>query len=131
MFWERIFVDKQERVLISCNGKFDRILLPGEYYILVSSILSHEIERHNLRNVVFRSAWADYLIAERPDVLARHFVHIATSETEVGMVYLNGTLLDVLLPAKRLLLWRDAGSIVSEVTDVVADAPDALSCAVV
>ena len=121
MFWERIVVHVDERLVLSRNRRFDRILVPGEYHVLVESLTSLESEKHSIANPVFRSRWADYLVRCRPEIVERHFVRVETSATQVGMVYVNGALFQVLVPAKRLLFWRDAAVVTAEITEVVAE----------
>ncbi|HEY7209951.1 MAG TPA: hypothetical protein VH477_06720 [Bryobacteraceae bacterium] len=127
MFWERIVVKTHERLLLIRNGRFDRILVPGEYRIGVMRSQSLAAERHDVRNLVFRSTWADYLVRERADVMERYFTRVDTTETEVAMVYVNGELFRVLAPVKRLLLWRGIAEVTAEVVSVVAETAEALA----
>lgn len=69
MFWQRVVVRDRERLLIAKNGRFERILLPGEYRIRVAPYVSFEREKHNIGDLVFRSSWADYLLRMRPEVV--------------------------------------------------------------
>jgi hypothetical protein len=46
-------------------------------------------------------------------------VKVETSETQVGLIYVNGGLYRVLTPAKRLLFWRDAAAVSAEVVDII------------
>jgi hypothetical protein len=126
MLWERLVVANYERLVLSRDGQFDRLLVPGEYRIGVLPFQSLEAERHDTRKLVFRSVWADYLIDERPELAERHFTRVETSETEVAMVYVNGELFRVLAPVKRLLFWRGMANIEAEIVTVIADASDTL-----
>ncbi|MBV8707498.1 MAG: hypothetical protein JO028_09930, partial [Acidobacteriaceae bacterium] len=73
MLWKRVIVGDQERVLIAKNGRFSGILEPGQYRIFVTPGMSLEAERHDIRNLVFTSKWADYLAKEQPDLVSRYF----------------------------------------------------------
>jgi hypothetical protein len=117
MPWKRLIVADRERILIARNGRFAAILLPGEYRF--PGLGEIEIEKHDLRDLVFRSSWDAYLIHQRPELVERHFVKVETSETEVGLVYVNGSLYQALTPSKRLLFWRDAAAVSAEVVDVI------------
>jgi hypothetical protein len=55
MTWKRIVVNGQERILISKNGRFGGILTPGEYQMFIASGVYLELERHDLRHLVFQS----------------------------------------------------------------------------
>jgi len=123
MFWKRIIVGDQERVLITKNGRWGGILSPGEYRLFVLPGVSLQTEKHNVRNAIFESAWSDYLVKERPEVVERHFVAVETSDVQVGLVYADGKLLTVLPPAKRVLFWRGVSEITAEIVDVI-DKPE-------
>ena len=117
MRWKRVTVGDQERLLMARNGRFAAILRPGDYQFTALDTI--EIEKHDIRDLVFRSLWFSFLIENRPDVIKRHFVKIETSDTQVGLVYVNGNLYEVLTPAKRLLLWREAATVSAEMVDVI------------
>lgn len=121
MFWERVIVRDQERLLISKNGRFDRILLPGEYRIRVAPFVSLEREKHSVFDLVFRSSWADYLLRARPEVVEQHFTRVETNDAQVGIVYVNSELFTVLVPSKRLLFWRGQANVTAEMIEVVAE----------
>ncbi|MGH9612811.1 MAG: hypothetical protein ACRD4P_07025, partial [Bryobacteraceae bacterium] len=103
---------------------FHRILGPGEHRLFVGPLRPVEIETHSIRGIVFNSFWADFLVKRRPDVVERHFTLVKTSDSQIAMIYADGNLLNVLLPAKRLLLWRGVAEIAVEVVDVI-DRPEA------
>ena len=121
MLRRRITVKQQERILLVQDGRFSGLLMPGEHRILVSSYDSLETEKHDLNDLVFESVWADYLVRRCPEIVERHFTLVQTTRTQIAMVYVNGPLFTVLVPAKRLLFWRDAALVTAEVVDVVAE----------
>ena len=123
MLWKRIIVGDQERALITENGRFGGILAPGEYRLVAKPGVSLDVEKHNVRDLVFQSTWADYLAKERPDVAERHFTRVETNHLQVAMVYVDGMLFQVMLPAKRMLFWRGAAAVTAEVVNVI-DAPE-------
>lgn len=117
MRWKRVTVSDQERVLMARNGRFTAILQPGDYRFMALDQI--EIEKHDIRELVCRSFWCSFLIEDRPELVERHFVKIETSDTQVGLVYVNGNLYEVLTPAKRLLFWREAANVSAEMVDVI------------
>jgi len=121
MYWKRILVGDHERVLLIKNGRFNAILEPGEYRVFVAPWGSLDAERHNVCDLVFRSRWADYLIDERPDLVQRYFTLVETNEVQVGMVYVDGELFHVLVPAKRVLFWRGQAEVTAEIVDVIGE----------
>jgi len=119
MLWKRILVGDQERALITKNGRFAGILAPGEYRLFVMPGVSLNVEKYNVRDLVFQSTWADYLAKERPEVADRHFTRIETNDLQVAMIYVDGKLYKVMLPAKRMLFWRGAVDGTAEVVNVI------------
>lgn len=119
MLWKRIIVGDQERALVTKNNRFGGILVPGEYNLFVMPNLSLHVETFNVGDLVFQSAWADYLASERPEVTDRHFMRVETNEMQVAMIYVDGSLFKVMLPAKRLLFWRGPAKITAEVVNVI------------
>jgi hypothetical protein len=123
MLWKRIIVGDQERALISKNGRFGGIFTPGEYRLFTTPGVSLDVEKYNVRELVFQSTWADYLAKERPDIAERHFTRVETNDLQVAMVYVDRKLFKVMLPAKRLLFWRGAAEVTAEVVNVI-DEPE-------
>jgi len=121
MLWKRIVIGDQERALITKNGRFGGILAPGEYRLLTMPGVSLDVEKHNVRDLVFQSTWADYLAKERPEVADRHFTRVETNDLQVAMVYVDSKLFKVMLPAKRLLFWRGAAEVTAEVVNVIEE----------
>ncbi len=121
MFLKRIIVRNWERFLIARNGRFHAILAPGKHRIFTMPGMTLEIEKHDARNFVFESAWANYLVRERPDVLERHFIRVEANEVQVGMVYLDGELFKVLAPGERVFFWRGQADVRAELVDVIGE----------
>ena len=55
LFLRRVLVGDQERVLVIVNGRFERMLGPGEHRVWTFR-RSVVLERHNVAKVVFESA---------------------------------------------------------------------------
>src|SRR3954466_235287 len=121
MLWKRVIVGDQERVLIAKNGRFSGILEPGQHRVFIPPGVSLETEKHNLRDLLFASKWADYLMKERPDLISHYFTRVETNDVQVAMVYVDNKLAEVLLPAKRVLYWRGLAEVTAEVVDVIVE----------
>lgn len=121
MLWKRITVGDQERVLVAKDGRFDSILTPGTYRVFTAPGVRLEFEKFNVRDLVFRSTWTDYLVKERADVAERHFTLVETNDVQVALVYADQKLFQVLPPAKRVLFWRGLVEVTAEIVDVIAE----------
>lgn len=119
MLFKRINVQTNERVIITRNGRFVSILAPGTYRFMTWSTLSLGTESHNLSQVAFRSRWQDYLLNKRRDLVAEHFILVETSESEIALIYLEGSLYQVLLPGKSALFWKNAARVSTELVSII------------
>jgi len=119
MLSKRIIVKEQERAIITKNDRFGGILAPGEYRLFLTPDVSLKVEKFNVQELVFQSTWADYLATERPDITDRYFTRVETNDLQVAMIYVDGELFNVMLPAKRMLFWRGALEVTAEVVNVI------------
>ena len=106
-----------ERALLIRNKRFSKILGPGEYWLFTLGA-EIELERHNIKDLVFNSQWANYLVNQKPELTARYFTLIETGDEQVVVVYLDGKLARVLAPSSRALYWRGDVSVTSERIDI-------------
>lgn len=119
MFLKRIQVREQNRTLVIKNGQINRILRPGSHLLFVSPLAVIQTEVHHVHKLVFRSRWTDYLLCHRHDLVDAHFTVVHPSESQVAMVSVDGDLYHVVLPGKRLVLWKDAAQIEVEFVNIV------------
>ena len=124
MLWKRFVLAPHERGLVIKNGRFGGIFAPGQYAMFLPSGVLLEIERHDVRDVVLRSAWVNYLVEKRPGLSRRHFHCVQTNAAQIAMVYVDGKLFQVLTPSKRMLFWRDAAAVTAELVEVVGPSRD-------
>src|SRR5215470_11838527 len=108
MFWKRIVVGDQERVLVAKNGRFSAILDPGAYTIFIRPFQTLCVETFHVRNLVFQSDWSDFLVKERPAIVERFFTLVETTDDEVAIIHVDRKLYKVLPPGRRMLFWRGA-----------------------
>lgn len=120
MEFKRVTIRKNERGLLLRNGDFERVLAPGAYRLFsLTDTLS--VEKFALEQPAFTHAMADYLMAREPEVVAKEFVRAELSETQAGLRYEDGVLVEILPPATRRLYWRGLVDVRVDVVDVSAD----------
>ena len=124
MVWKRIVVAEQERIVLAKNKQFGGILVPGEYRMFVAPGMSLDLERHSVRDLIFRSIWSDYLVQNRPQLADRHFTRVETNDFQIALVYVNRELFKVLTPAKRVLFWRGPTEVTAEFVQVIGERRD-------
>ena len=121
MLWKRILVRDHERTLVAKNGKFHAILTPGKHVVFTWPGVWLQLETFDVRDLVFRSTWKNYLVRNRPDVVDEHFHVVRTNRVQVAMVYADGKLIQVLAPGRRVLFWRGYANITAEIVNVFGD----------
>jgi len=120
MEFKRVTIRKNERGILLRNGDFERILAPGTHW-LVSAIDKLSVEKFALEQPAFVNSLADYLMASEPEVVEGNFVRVELSETQAGLRYENGVLVEILPPATRRLYWRGVVDVRVDVVEISGD----------
>jgi regulator of protease activity HflC (stomatin/prohibitin superfamily) len=121
MEFKRVTIRKNERGLLLRNGDFERVLAPGSH-LLFAAIDKLVVEKFAIDQPAFVNPMADYLLAREPAVVAEYFVRVELAESQAGLRYENGVLVEILAPATRRLYWRGLVDVTVEVVDVSGDA---------
>ncbi|HZN47948.1 MAG TPA: slipin family protein [Ramlibacter sp.] len=120
MEFKRVTIRKNERGILLRNGDFERILAPGSH-VLFSLVDKLSVEKFALEQPAFTHPIADYLMAREPEVVAAEFVRVELSETQAGLRFENGVLVEILPPATRRLYWRGIVDVRVDVADISGD----------
>jgi hypothetical protein len=113
----RILIGDNERVLVIRKRRFAEILEPGERWMFTLGN-GIELEHHNVRELVYSGEWADYLANSHPELAARFFTVVETSDSQVAVVYLDGRLARVIGPSNRALFWKGPVHVTFDLVDV-------------
>ena len=116
---KRVTIKKNERGLLLRNGDFDRVLPPGRHWLL-DGLDNLRVETFALDQPAFTHPLADYLMAKEPEVVARDFVRVELGETQAGLRFEDGVLVELLPPATRRLYWKGLREVRVDVVDVAA-----------
>lgn len=103
--WKTFLVKKNERGLLLRDGDFVKLLPPGQHRIRA---WGHQLdlERFSLSQSAFEHPLAEYLMNEEPALIEREFVPVRLADDEIGLLYEDGLLADVLPPGSRRLYWK-------------------------
>jgi regulator of protease activity HflC (stomatin/prohibitin superfamily) len=118
--FNKITVKKNERAVLLRNGDFERLLQPGKHW-LFSGVDKLRVESFALEQAAFTHGLADYFMAKEPVLVAQEFVQTALTDTQVGLRYDNGVLVEVLAPGTRKLYWKGLNEVRVEVVDISAN----------
>jgi regulator of protease activity HflC (stomatin/prohibitin superfamily) len=106
MFWiKQIVIGDGERGLLYRNRRFQRVLSAGVYrYFDPRNRIAVAV--HPLTKPEYAGADADVLMAQMDGALATSFSVADIGTQQVGLVFKNGKLEDVLAPGTRKLYWK-------------------------
>ena len=125
--FKRVTVKKNERALLLRGGDFERVLPPGRHW-LFAGMDALRVETFALETPALNHPLTDYLLAKEPEVVAHDFVRVQLGETQAGLRFEDGVLVEVLPPATRRLYWKGLRELRVDVIDTAeqAELPPAL-----
>ena len=127
----RVLAGDQERVFVIRQGRFERILGPGAYWIpaIPGPV---QLEVHNIGETSLGGTWGDYLVKERAAEAEAFFTIVETRDTEVAVISFDGSVANLIGPGKRWLFWRGPVKVTAQVIDASREpeVPAALLAAV-
>ncbi|HAK9707812.1 TPA: slipin family protein [Escherichia coli] len=100
---KKISVRKDQLALLSRNGDYYKVLHAGEHFLPwfnTPEVLLITLDGSEVPDVL-----ADYLRRFQPDWVEKYCLVADLSETEAGALYMDGILLEILLPSTRRLYW--------------------------
>lgn len=101
---KKISVRKDQLALLSRNGDYYKVLHAGEH--LLPWLNTPEVLLITLDGSEVPDVLADYLRRFQPDWVEKYCLVADLSEIEVGALYMDGILLEILPPSTRRLYWR-------------------------
>lgn len=110
-------IAETEIALLYRDGIFRKFLGPGVYRRLRDIRGRTEVRKLNMRPVPVRDLALDTLYLTRPDVFAEHFVVADMADNELGLVFDNGKLVDLVGPGERAFYARKLYAIEVRVID--------------
>jgi regulator of protease activity HflC (stomatin/prohibitin superfamily) len=121
-FWKlykKVEIADHERGLLFRRDNFVRVLLPGVYRFVDPADRRH-VDRYDLTSPVFEHPIEEFLVKTHPEL--REHLHVTLlGDRQVGLVYVDGKLADVLAPATRKIFWKGLHDVRVDVHDITAD----------
>lgn len=115
---KRIVVAQNERGLLTKNRSVRDIVGPGVYWVYGNRT---QIEVYDLLVPEFEHRLADFLVKKVPQLAQQHFDVTELGDREVGLVFKDNKLTDVLPPATRQLYWKGPVDVRVDVLDIAED----------
>jgi len=117
IIFRQIIVRKNERGLLFKKNDFIKFLEPGTYHFF-DPFYHLKVEFYDISTPAFSHPLSDFLLKAYPDMVARYFTVVALGAQQVALVYKNGLLADILLPATRHFYWQGVIDITTEIIDI-------------
>jgi regulator of protease activity HflC (stomatin/prohibitin superfamily) len=117
IIFRQIIVRKNERGLLFKKSDFIKILEPGTYHFF-DPFHHITVEFYDLSTPAFSHPLSDFLLKEYPEMMARYFTVVELNAQQVALIYKNGLLADILLPATRHFYWQGVIDITTEIIDI-------------
>jgi regulator of protease activity HflC (stomatin/prohibitin superfamily) len=117
--YKKVEIADHERGLLFHRDNFVRVLMPGGYWLIDPANRRH-VDEYDLTNPVFEHPIEEFLVKTHPE-LHEHLQVIELGDREVGLVYLDGKLKDVLAPATRKIYWKGLHDVRVDIHDLTAD----------
>ncbi|GAB1267764.1 slipin family protein [Aurantivibrio infirmus] len=120
MFWKTIDVADNQRVLLYRRDRFVGVLESGRHRIrtLFDNI---SLETYDITDVVFENKRTKFLLNNYVEKLDAYLQRKELSDTEVGLLYRDKHLVDVLAPGTALTVWKGVEDVRVDVIDISED----------
>lgn len=117
ILWKVIELADNERALLYRKNTLISVLQPGTHRVATFKG-ALRVEKYDITKVVFEHPKAKFLLKQYADILAPSIKAVDIGEQEVGLVYRDNILVDVLAPASHLATWVGAEDVRVEVIDI-------------
>ena len=121
-FWKPVLlveVAEHERALLFRRDNLVRVLEPGVYRFADPLARLH-VDKYDLTHPLFEHPIEEFLVKTHPELL-EHLAVTELGDHEVGLVYVDGKLVDVVAPATRKIFWKALHEVRVDVQDIRED----------
>lgn len=108
---------RHEGGLLYRQGDFVRFVDPGPL-VLFDLLARYQLQTFDRSTPEFNHPLAEFLRQQYPAEMARRFVSVDLGPQQVGVIYKQGHLVDILPPGSRLLYWRGVIEIRVDIIDI-------------
>lgn len=120
IFWKTIDVADNQRALVYRRDRFERVLEPGRFRLeTISGDIKAEL--YDITEVLFTHKQAKFLLKTYAAKLAPYLERFELSDTEVGLLYRDKHLVDVLAPGSDLTVWKNSEDVRVDIIDIGED----------
>lgn len=120
MLWKTIDIADNERGLLYRREQFKAVLLPGRHRLNKWGG-GVRVEKLDISNLVFDHLKARFLLRQYADILAPHVSTVEMNDHQLGLVYRNGLIIDILPPGVFYAYWKSVDELSIDVIDLQAN----------
>ncbi|OQW94922.1 MAG: hypothetical protein BWK79_04295 [Beggiatoa sp. IS2] len=120
VIFRQFIVRKHEQGLLFKNGDFQKFLEPGTYHFF-DPLWKMQVSLYDLSVPEFVHPLADFLVKHQVDAIAQYFTVVELNDQQIALIYKNGRLADILLPATRTLYWKGVIDVTTKIVDISED----------
>lgn len=115
--WKTIDVADNQRVLVYRRNRFENVLEPGRHR--VSTVGGPVvIKTYDISDIAFSEKNAKLLLRNYAEKLDAYLQSFELSDTEVGLLYRDKHLADVLAPGAQLFVWKGGDEVRVDKVDI-------------
>lgn len=120
ILWNTIDIADHQRAFLYVRDRFQRVLVPGRYR--VSRLRGPvRVEVYDITEGLFSHGKAKFMLGQYAEQLAAYLHRFELTDTQVGLLYRDGHLADVLAPGSFLAAWKGVEDIRVEAIDIGDD----------
>jgi len=116
LFWKTIDVADNEVVFVFRRERLDGLLGAGRHKVQLGGAVRFEV--YDITEVVFQRARGKFLFNTYRSMLSPYIEMHELSDEQVGLLYRDGRLADILAPGSVTMLWRGVEELRVEVLDI-------------
>ncbi|MDH3640266.1 MAG: slipin family protein, partial [Gammaproteobacteria bacterium] len=115
---KRVVVARHERGLLIKNRNVQEVVQPGNYWVFGPRT---RIETYEITVPEFEHELTAFIVKDRQHPARRYFDVVEIGDRQVGLVYKDNKLADVLSPGSRRLYWKGIVDVRVEIIDIDED----------
>ena len=115
--WKTVDIEDTQRALVYRRGQFEGVLAPGRHRI--NRFLGEtRVDVYDITDIAFANSKAKFLMKAYADKLNVYLEKFELSDNEVGLLFRDNHLVDVLAPGSQLIVWKGIEDVRVERIDI-------------
>ncbi|TVZ40947.1 regulator of protease activity HflC (stomatin/prohibitin superfamily) [Alteromonadaceae bacterium 2753L.S.0a.02] len=117
MFWKLVDIADSQRALVYERDRLVRVLEPGRYRIW-SLGKNLRIDVYDITQVIFEHQNLKFLVRQYGELLKDYLQWVELSDTQVGLIYRDNKVSDILPPGALLANWQGIEDVRVDIVDI-------------